>query len=238
MSSEQISVKIQNNTSCYQPITLFGNSFDVPSNINTPTVASRTFSYDIASEGYYFGTGVTQQVQIQVDSVPITSGTPFSCASLASQDVSGVVNSINSLGGATFNNPSGSVVEGTSPTLYYGDLRIAPKINALVTSTVSNVYNAVEVTINSDIVLSVPNNCGVNVTAISFDGLVGETMNVQFSSDAAAAAYIFAIDFYADYLSAPVSLYGVAGAGAFLVSVPIPIGLPSGGSFQITASII
>lgn len=212
--NEQLSLRMQNNTSCYQPVTLFGNTFDVPAN-QLPSPAGRTYSYDISNESFYFGT----TPQIMGVEYSLTTPPPYTNAipPLGSLDAAGVASALSSVAGDTFT-ANGNVITSALTTNYYGNISVSPSVIANTTSTVSNIYNILEVYANNILVYSIASNTGAATNAVR-DIPDGANIDVVFASDVAALSWGITIDIYTDpFTSVPV--YSNAGAGFALINVP------------------
>lgn len=214
MTNEQLSLRMQNNTSCYQPVTLFGNTFDIPAN-QQPSLAGRTFSYDISNESFYFGT-LPQTLEVQFSA---TAPPPYSSAipALVSLDAAGVAAALSSIAGDTFT-ANGNVITSNTSTNYYGNMSVSPSVISNTNSTVSNVYNIVEVYADAQLIYSIASNTGVVTNGVRSiaDGAI---IDVVFASDVAALSWGITIDRYTDPVTS-VPIYSNAGVGFALINVP------------------
>lgn len=212
--NEQLSLTMQNNTACYQPVTLFGNTFDIPAN-QLPSAAGRTYSYDISNESFYFGT-LPQTLEVEFSSTtppPYTSAIP----ALGSLDAAGVAAALSSVAGDTFT-ANGSVVSSSLTSNYYRNLSVSPSVIANTNSTLSNIYNILEVYADNVLVYSIASNTG-NVTTGVRNIPDGATIDVVFASDIAAISWGISIDIYTDPVTFS-NVYSNAGVGFALINVP------------------
>lgn len=233
MSNAEISFRLQNNTSCFQPVTLFGNTFNIPNNINQPTVAGRTFSYDISTESFYFGS-TPQNLEVQFSTTPAPPFTISAIPLLPTLDANGVASALSSIAGDTFT-ASGNTITGTSATNYYGNLSVSPSIIATTTSTLSNSYNILEVYADSVLVYSIASNTGT-VTAPVRSISNGAIIDVYFSSALAAVSWAVTINQYNDTFSPPTVIYSNSGSGGFAIGLIATF--PQSGTIEILASSI
>lgn len=226
MIAEQLSLGLQNNTSCYQPVTLFGNTFDIPAN-QQPSLAGRTYSYDVSNESFYFGT-LPQTIDIEVST---TTPPPYLNAipALPTLDANGVAAAITSIYGDTFT-ANGNIVSSGTVNNFYGSMSVSPSVISNTNSTISNIYNIIEVYADAQLVYSVASNTGAVSTGVR-NIANGATIDVIFASDVAALSWGITINQFNDPFSS-VPIYSNAGVGFALINVPSFL---QAGTIEITA---
>jgi hypothetical protein len=187
LMNEEISVTIKNNTPLVQPVTLFTEIFNIPSNI-----VGSTYTWDISGESYFYGI-VPPTINVQYDTVPITGLTPYTTATLPTNDIAGVVSALNSLNIGTFAS-SGNVIYVSSSIYFFGNLILSPSFYTQVVSSIPNGLPAIEIFRNAVSIQTVAS--GISTVATTSLGSAGDTIVVNYSSGVTATNWNITIDWY------------------------------------------
>lgn len=197
-----LSISVRNNTGAIQPVTLFTDAQNIPSNLLFGITA--TFSYDLTGES--FATNPVN-IYVQVDTQPITSSTPFTTVAIspAPYNTTSVLNALNSLGFDTWVQ-SGDIITTTSTTYYWGLLRISPSYDILfdnITASYSGYFQLIEnQTTLAQYPLNFPSN---NLLYDRF--LTGSQLSVNINKPNNSEGYVLVISYQPDYTSSLTTIY-------------------------------